>query len=199
MASPDPNPGTTDDPATSPQVAPAEIAPAEATPTPSPPRLKLPTAVTFVIALGAIATLIFLGIAGREVWTLYQCGGLTDNLRPMLCGQPPALVDPRPMVLDIAHGLGAAIAMIVILAGFARLRAWAWVALMTWGGYVLARDLLWYYLFPADRGGRYLSMLFAALIVLSLNQEDIQNAFGIQRDSHDLVPLHGAENPRDRV
>jgi hypothetical protein len=117
----------------------------------------------------------------------------------VLCGRPPRLIDPRELLADAVHGLLVGVAMTIILVGFTRLRAWSWVALMTWGGYVLARDLLWYYLFPDARSGRYVTMVLAALIVLALNQEDVQKAFGIQRDAHDLVPLRGAENPGDRV
>lgn len=173
---------------------PVEVAPPPSNP-PTIPRGKIPTAVTVVMLIGAIAALIYLVRGGLAAWLLWQCdvlARLADTApaaltQPMVCGPEATVIDPLELLTNAVVGIGFAIFMAIILASFARLRSWAWTALMMWCGFVLARDLFQYFVFPDERPKLYLSLFFSALIVLALNQEDVQMAFGIKRESHDIL------------
>jgi hypothetical protein len=176
-----------------PLVEPVGVAPP--TNPPTKPRGKIPTAVTVVMAIGAIAALIFLVRGGLAAWVLWQCDALArlaDGMpaaltQRMVCGPEATVIDPLELLTNAVVGIGFAVFMAIILASFARLRSWAWTALMMWCGFVLARDLFQYFVFPEERPNLYLSLFFSALIVLALNQEDVQMAFGIKREAHDIL------------
>ena len=177
-------------------IEPTEPVEAEA---PAPPlrrRPKVPTAVTVVVVIGVIAALIYLSRGAMSAWVLWRCNAmvrLADGmpaafLQHMVCGPESTVIDPRELLANAIVGIGVAILMAIILVNFVRLRSWTWTALMLWGGFVLARDLFQYFVFPQERPNLYLGMLFSALIVLALNQEDVQTTFGIKRETHDILP-----------
>lgn len=188
----------------------AAIEPTEPVEAGAPPvrrRPKVPTAVTVVVVIGVIAALIYLSRGAMSAWVLWKCNAmvrLADGmpaafLQHMVCDPESTVIDPRELLANAIVGIGVAILMAIILVNFVRLRSWAWTALMLWGGFVLARDLFQYFVFPQERPNLYLGMLFSALIVLALNQEDVQTTFGIKREAHDILPAPSDTGQPDRV
>jgi hypothetical protein len=162
----------------------------------APTHVKRPTAVTVVGTLGILAmgTDLLLGIG--EMWVLWQNGYLAGFPAQMVCGT--TVTDRGDAFLNAVYLIGIGLAILVILYGFFRLRSWAWLALMAWSGLNLAVALFRYYALPHERAHLFAGMALNAVIVLALNQEDVQKAFGIR--GHVPEPaVRSAPDSRNRV
>jgi hypothetical protein len=93
-------------------------------------------------------------------------------------------------VKDLPNGPGQILAgalVLLLLVGFRRLRQWAWLGIMAWCGFNLAVALYTYFAFNDGQNLPFRQLLFNSLIVLALNMEDVQVAFGLRRPA--TVPL----------
>ncbi len=94
---------------------------------------------------------------------------LVDGLRLTALG--------RAVLTSISYSL-LSLAGLVVLAGFLRMRKWAWVVLMIWTGVSLTTTLIDYFY----RQPNYVVMASDVIIAFALNQSDVQRIFGIRTD-----------------
>ncbi|MFZ5818554.1 MAG: hypothetical protein ACOYYJ_01525 [Chloroflexota bacterium] len=81
-------------------------------------------------------------------------------------------------VLTSASYALLSLAGLVVLAGFLRMRKWAWVTLMVWTSVSLTTTLIDYFY----RQPNYVVMASDVIITFALNQSDVQRIFGIRTD-----------------
>ena len=138
---------------------------------------KRPIAVT-IVAWGIIILFlvrlaqVFQPLVRMHVLENGLSGPLTDGLRLTPLGSA---------VLTSAIYLLASLIGIIVLAGFLRLRRWAWVVLMAWTGASLTLGLIQYFYSNPN----YLVMASNAIIALALNQVDVQRIFQIRIEQDD--------------
>lgn len=94
---------------------------------------------------------------------------LIDGLRLTALG--------RAALTSVTYAL-LSLAGLVVLAGFLRMRKWAWVVLMVWTGISLTTTLIDYFY----RQPNYVVMASDVIIAFALNQSDVQRIFGIRTD-----------------
>jgi hypothetical protein len=68
------------------------------------------------------------------------------------------------------------------------MKRWAWIAFMGWCIFILIINFLRY----REGAPNWLSMAFATIVVLALNQAEVQRAFGIKKAEH--VQLESSSN-----
>jgi hypothetical protein len=102
---------------------------------------------------------------------------------------------------DVVYAVAVAIGEIALLVGFLRLRRWAWVGLMSLACILLAAALARYVAFGSHLTRDFVTMATQSVIVLSLNAQVVQEAFGLLRPPPEGVPISavqrtGAAPPR---
>ena len=111
-------------------------------------------AVAWLLLLNAAVLLVGAWHGAIQAGLLVPLAGALEGLAPLL-------------------GIGAALLLTVVVAGFLALRRWAWIATMLLIGIALAHGI-WLY-----RHGhpRYIHMVLNVVIVFYLNQRGVQEAF----------------------
>ncbi|KAF0108630.1 MAG: hypothetical protein FD146_516 [Anaerolineaceae bacterium] len=139
---------------------------------------KQPIAVT-VIAVGILV--LFLIRLYQVIAPLVRAGVFLDGIRAPLFADW-RLTGLGSALLSSAVYLLLAVAGIVVLVGFLRLRPWAWALLMAWTGVSLSISLVEYFYHHAPN---YLVMAANAVIAFALNTSDVRRIFGIGREEHE--------------
>jgi uncharacterized membrane protein len=104
---------------------------------------------------------------------------LGTDLTLQFRGKPFYFV-PVELLPDTVFFLVTGVVLLVLLAGFRRLRRWAWVGLTTWAGLNLAVALYRYFTLPGTHVLQYVQFVLNSLIVLALNMEEVQRLFGMR-------------------
>lgn len=137
-------------------------------------RKKGPVAVSVI----AMAIVVLFLIRLYQVWKpLYRLHFLRDGFTgPLVIGV--RLTTYGTLIVTSAIYLILALAGIVVLIGFLRLRRWSWVLLMAWTGVSLAISLLDYFYSRPN----YVVMASNVIIAFALNITDVQRIFKIRSD-----------------
>jgi hypothetical protein len=164
-------------------------------PEPVHPR-KLPMAVSIVGILVALAAVINLALGALVLVSLCRVAGLTvAQLFEAPLHEVTVQVGGTSMSLQPMDGfylLAVGGIQILLLFGFRRLRRWAWLGLMAWSGLQLAVVLYRYFTTPGDHLRDFVGMAVHSIVVLTLNAEEVQEAFGIRQPPAATVPLRPA-------
>jgi hypothetical protein len=142
------------------------------------------------LLLGGLAVVCLL-IGGVLLVPLAACGALrTETLmepwQPVRCPvegplDVPDVFVPADILPDLLFFTVTGLVLLVLLLGFRRQRRWAWVGLMGWAGLNLAVALFRYFTYPETPFIRFLMLAINTLVVLVLNMEAVQLAFGIRQ------------------
>lgn len=142
----------------------------------APKRAAAITIAGWILLVGALVNLV------SGVLYLYGSELLTSNANTVeiFSEGDAAQVDPLTQqgefaaqgVIDLFLG----VVQLVITFGFWGQQRWAWVAAMSWQ----ALKLLFEIASVLNGGGTMLTILFASLLVLLLNQNEVRRAFQIQ-------------------
>jgi hypothetical protein len=137
-------------------------------------RKKGPVAVSVI----AMAIVVLFLIRLYQVWEpLYGLNFLRNGLTgPLAIGL--RLTTYGTLIVTSAIYLVLALAGIVVLIGFLRLRRWSWVLLMAWTGVSLVISLLDYFYSRPN----YVVMASNVIIAFALNITDVQRIFKIRSD-----------------
>jgi hypothetical protein len=145
--------------------------------------------VTSFVILGVLAYGLLLG--ALLYFALASCGLLRWETLLLSAAEAPCVVDgrvlpgssietPQAVMAELVFVAVTFVLLLVLLAGFRRQKRWAWLGLMAWSGLNLAVSLARYFTedeFPLQR---LMWMVANAVLVLALNNEAVQVAFGLR-------------------
>ena len=143
------------------------------TKTARPAKRKRPIAVTIA---GLIIFVYLLYLVGRSAYESYLSGVWQPNALASLFTTSQVTV---PQVATVGSWVRLALGILglVILIGFLQQKRWSWVAFVTWLALGLVRTLALYFLGAPD----YDVMLMGVVLMLLLNQQEVQEAFGVRQ------------------
>jgi len=137
---------------------------------------KRPIAVTVISA----AVVVLFGVRLYQVFKpLYAMGMFQLGLVGLPLYNSSGLTEAGWAVLDSFFYFSLAIALVVVLIGFLRMRRWSWVFLMAWVGISMVTGLVDYFYFGHPN---YVIMASDVIIAFALSQADVQRIFGIRTD-----------------
>jgi hypothetical protein len=164
---------------------------------PASDRRKLPMAVSLVGILVALAAIVNLVSGALMLVALHRLGGLPAArmleapfaTTAVSLGATTLTLQP----LDGVYLLAVGLIQLLLLFGFRRQRTWAWLGLMAWSGLQLAVVLYRYLTSPAsDHLREYMIMAIHSVVVLTLNAQEVQEAFGLRKPAPPAVPIRPA-------
>lgn len=140
---------------------------------------KRPVAVTLV----SIITLLSAAIAILVVLLALGPGGLWEQARTEPLFVRLHLTETgQQFIRAIALLISGGVTFVLSL-GLFGVRRWAWVGLMVWSGGNLAFNLIRYWYGRPE----YAALLLGVTVVFALNLAEVQQAFGIRRQTDDTL------------
>ncbi len=168
-------------------------------------RRKLPMAVSLVAILVTLAAIFNLVAGAAVLVVLYLLAGQSLG---KLIGAPFATIQVPAgksslalQPLDGFYLLAVGLIQLLLLFGFRRQRRWAWLGLMAWSGLQLAVVLYGHFAVPGEHLRDYLMMAIHSIVVLTLNAQEVQEAFGLRQPpgaggpARSMPPMPESPNP----
>lgn len=142
---------------------------------PASSKKRRPIAITIVGVLLIVTAFLNIALGVFLVWVNNVALPQGTNIMAELELTDGDLTDPVDILFEGVIYTVLGIVQLVIGIGFWRLARWAWVAAMSWQALKLLLELLNFFIGEIEP----VSLIFAILLVLLLNQSDVRRVFGI--------------------